>query len=304
VTVLRGWTGWPPGPLHLTFGVFDGVHRGHQDLVRQLADGAHRDGARAVVGTFDTLPQRVLDPNRAPLALTSSDEKAELLTRAGADDVVLWHFDQECSRIEAEDFVSRLLAAGDIRHFVVGPDLVFGHRRAGDVRLLRRVAARRRYSVSEVSPREHGAEAISSTRIRAALVSGDLGHANAMLGREYSVRGTVVSGSGRGRTIGFPTINIETPRERLLPKDGVYAMRVRVQGELVPAAGNLGVRPTFERDGARILEAYLIGRSLDLYDQIVDALFVSYLRGERAFPSAAALREQIAKDVEAVRAAL
>jgi riboflavin kinase/FMN adenylyltransferase len=304
VTVLRGWTGWPPGPLHLTFGVFDGVHRGHQDLVRQLADGAHRDGARAVVGTFDTLPQRVLDPNRAPLALTSSDEKAELLTRAGADDVVLWHFDQEFSRIEAEDFVSRLLAAGDIRHFVVGPDLVFGHRRAGDVRLLRRVAARRRYSVSEVSPREHGAEAISSTRIRAALVSGDLGHANAMLGREYSVRGTVVSGSGRGRTIGFPTINIETPRERLLPKDGVYAMRVRVQGELVPAAGNLGVRPTFERDGARILEAYLIGRSLDLYDQIVDALFVSYLRGERAFPSAAALREQIAKDVEAVRAAL
>lgn len=304
MTVLRGWTGWPPGPLHLTFGVFDGVHRGHQDLVRQLADGAHQDGARAVVGTFDTLPQRVLDPNRAPLALTSSDEKAELLTRAGADDVVLWHFDQEFSRIEAEDFVSRLLAAGDIRHFVVGPDLVFGHRRAGDVRLLRRVAARRRYSVSEVSPREHGAEAISSTRIRAALVSGDLGHANAMLGREYSVRGTVVSGSGRGRTIGFPTINIETPRERLLPKDGVYAMRVRVQGELVPAAGNLGVRPTFERDGARILEAYLIGRSLDLYDQIVDALFVSYLRGERAFPSAAALREQIAKDVEAVRAAL
>jgi riboflavin kinase/FMN adenylyltransferase len=304
MTLLHGWTGWPPGPLHLTFGVFDGVHRGHRDLVRQLLSAARAEGARALVATFDTLPQRVLDPPRAPLALTSADEKVELLLAAGADAVVLWHFDQEFSRIEAEDFASRIADAGDVRHVLVGPDLVFGHRRAGDARLLRRVGARRRYRVSEVSPREHESEPISSTRIRAALLSGGLAEANAMLGREYSVRGTVVSGSGRGRTLGFPTINVETPPDRLLPKDGVYAMRVRVDAELVPAAGNLGVRPTFESDGARVLEAYLIGRSLDLYGRSVDALFVSYIRDERAFPSASALRDQIARDVEAVRAAL
>lgn len=304
MTLLRGWTGWPPGPLHLTFGVFDGVHRGHQDLVRQLVAAARAERARALVATFDTLPQRVLDPARAPLALTSAEEKVERLVEAGADAVVLWHFDEAFSRIEAEDFAIRLAHAGDVRHVLVGPDLVFGHRRAGDVRLLRRVGGRFRYRVSEVSPREHGSAAISSTRIRAALLAGELAEANAMLGREYSVRGTVVTGSGRGRTLGFPTINIETTPDRLLPKDGVYAMRVSVDGELVPAAGNLGVRPTFESDGARILEAYLIGRSLELYGRVVDALFVSYIRDERAFPSAAALRDQIARDVEAVRAAL
>jgi riboflavin kinase/FMN adenylyltransferase len=304
MSVVRGWTGWPRGPLHLTFGVFDGVHRGHQDLVRQLVSSARGDGALALVGTFDPLPERVLDPARARPSLTSAEERVELLLRAGADAVVLWRFDEAFSRIEADDFVERLLGAGDVRHVLVGPDLVFGHRRAGDVRLLRRIGGRRGFAVSEVSPREHHGEPISSTRIRAALLSGDLAEANAMLGREYGIRGTVVKGAGRGRTLGFPTINIETPPDRLLPKDGVYAMRIGVDGEAVPAAGNLGVRPTFETEGARVLEAYLIGRALELYGRSVDAVFVSYLRDERAFPSPAELREQIARDVEAVRAAL
>jgi riboflavin kinase/FMN adenylyltransferase len=303
MTVVRGWEAWPRGALHLTFGVFDGVHRGHRDLVQRLVSGARGARARAVVATFDTHPQRVLDPAASPLLLTSAAEKIDLLRAAGADAVVLWHFDEAFSRIEADDFVGRLAAAGDVRALLIGPDLAFGHRRAGDVRLLRRLSSRYGYAVSEIAPEEHAGEPISSTRIRAALQAGELAEANIMLGREYAVRGTVVRGAGRGRALGFPTINIETPPDRLLPKDGIYAMRVSIGDEVLPAAANLGVRPTFG-DGDRVLEAYLIGRSLDLYGHAVDAHFVARIRDEVAFPSTDALRAQIARDVEAVKAAL
>lgn len=304
VNVVRGWEGWPRGPLHLTFGVFDGVHRGHRELVRQLVQSARGAGAGAAVGTFDTHPERVLHPGRAPLLLTGPEEKVALLHDAGADAVVLWRFDQAFSRITAEDFVRRVVDAGEVRQLVVGPDLAFGHRRGGDVRLLRRLGARYGYDVAEVGPEELRGGAISSTRIREALARGDLAEANAMLGREYGVRGVVVRGAGRGTGLGFPTINIATPPERQLPRDGIYAMRVRIGDELLPAAASLGVRPQFETNGARVLEAYLIGRADDLYAREVEARFVARLRDEAKFATPDALREQMAKDVEAAKAAL
>lgn len=301
---IRGWEGWPRGPLHLTFGVFDGVHRGHRELVRQLIRSARAAGARAVVATFDTHPDRVLHPDRAPLLLTGPEEKAALLRDAGADAVVLWHFDEAFSRVSADDFVRRLAEAGEVRELVVGPDLVFGHKRGGDVRLLRRLGTRYGYGVAEIGPEELGGAAISSTRIREALAGGNVADANAMLGREYGVRGSVVRGAGRGKGLGFPTINIATPPERQLPRDGIYAMRVRIGDEVVPAAASLGLRPQFETDGARALEAYLIGRAADLYGREVEARFVARLRDEAKFASADALREQIAKDVEAAKVVL
>lgn len=297
MTIVRGWAAWPRGPLHLTFGVFDGVHRGHRELVRQLIDAAREAGAKAVVGTFDAHPERILAPERAPLMLTSAEEKVDLLLAAGADVVALWHFDEAFSRITADDFVARVAAAGEVRAIVAGMDLQFGHQRAGDARLLRRLGARYGFTVSEVGPEEHEGRPISSTRIRSALREGEVSAANAMLGREYGIRGRVVRGAGRGRGLGYPTINIRTPLERMLPKDGIYAMRVRLGQELVPAAANLGVRPTFETKGERLLEAYVLDRVTDLYDREVEARFVARIRDERKFDSADELAAQIAKDV-------
>ncbi len=305
MSVVHGWEGWPSRPLHVTFGVFDGVHRGHRALVETLVAGARRDGASALVATFDVHPARVLAPARAPHALTSAEEKTRLLLDAGADAVVLWRFDRDFSRIEAPEFVRRLTRAGEVRHVVAGPDLVFGHDRKGDVGLLRELGPRYGFTVSQAARVTHAGEAISSTRIREALARGDVALANAMLGREYGVTGTVVHGAGRGRGLGYPTINIATPTDRQLPKDGIYAMRVALDGETLPAAANLGVRPTFEQGGPRVLEAYLLeGGDRDLYGRAVEARFVARIRDELRFDSVDALVTQIAKDVEAVRAAL
>lgn len=302
--LLEGWTRWPNGPLHLTFGVFDGVHRGHRALIAELRDGARSAGARAVVGTFDVHPSRVVAPQRAPLALSSAEERVELLMEAGADDVVLWRFDREFASLEATEFVSRLASAGEVRHILAGFDLVFGHDRGGDIGLLRELGPRFGFSVSEGREVVLEGKPISSSRIRAALAEGRIDEAIAMLGREYGVRGTVVHGAGRGRVLGYPTINIATPSDRQLPADGIYAMRIVVSGEVLPAAANLGVRPTFEAAGTRLLEAYLLDIDRDLYGQPVEARFVTRIRDERKFASADELALQIANDVEAVRAAL
>lgn len=302
--ILESWDGWPRDPLHLTFGVFDGVHRGHREVVGELVRGARRSGARAVVGTFDVHPARVLAPLRAPLALSSAPEKVDLLVAAGADDVVLWRFDRAFASLEAEAFVARVAAAGAVRHILVGFDLVFGHARRGNVAVLRELGPRFGFTVSEAREVLHEGAPISSSRIRAALAEGEVQDANAMLGREYGVRGTVVHGAGRGRGLGYPTINIATPSDRQLPADGIYAIRVAVGDEILSAAANLGVRPTFEDAGARLLEAYLLDADRDLYGRLVEARFVRRIRDERRFGSADELTAQIARDVEAVRAAL
>ncbi len=302
--VLHGWTGWPSGPLHLTFGVFDGVHRGHQELVRELVRGARAAGARAVVGTFDVHPARVLAPPHAPLALSSAGEKVELLLASGTDDVVLWRFDRAFSRIEAADFVAKLAAAGEVGHVLAGFDLVFGRERRGNIATLRELGPSHGFTVGEGREVLYEELPISSSRIRAALAAGHVEEANAMLGREYGVRGTVVHGAGRGRGLGYPTINIATPSDRQLPADGIYAMRVVVGGEVLPAAANLGVRPTFETGGARLLEAFLLDVDRDLYGRQVEARFVRRIRDERKFDTIDDLRAQIAKDVEAAHAAL
>jgi riboflavin kinase/FMN adenylyltransferase len=302
--LASGWSGWPKGPLHFTFGAFDGVHRGHRALLDELVRGARRGEARAVVATFDVHPARVVAAQRAPLALSSAEEKVELLVAAGADDVVLWRFDREFASLEATVFVERVARAGEIRHVVAGFDLVFGRDRGGDVRLLRELGPRLGFTVTEAGQLPFDGAPISSSRIRDALAAGRIEEANAMLGREYAVRGTVVHGAGRGRGLGYPTLNIATPSDRQLPADGIYAMRVAVSGAILPAAANLGVRPTFESSGARLLEAYLLDIERDLYGQQVEARFVRRIRDERKFADADELARQISRDIEAVREAL
>ncbi len=303
MTTISDFSDWPRGPLSIAIGVFDGVHIGHQELIRQAADRASRQGGRALAATFDPLPIQALAPGAPPSALSDVEERARLLHEAGATDVVVFHFTKEFAALTADEFVRRLVGAGELRQIFVGEDFQFGRDRGGDVRALAAAGAKYGFEVVVAMPVELGGELVSSTRIRNALLGGDVEAAARSLGRAYSVRGTVVHGAKRGRVLGFPTINLAVPAERLLPRDGIYAMTARVRDLRVEAAASLGVRPTFG-SGARTLEAYLLDWEGNVYGDTIVAAFVKRLRDELRFASAAELTEQIARDVEATRAAL
>lgn len=301
--VLSDFNGWPQGPIAIAIGVFDGVHVGHQALIRQTAEGAKQLGGRSLAATFDPLPIQALAPGAPPSALSDVDDRVRLLHAGGAEDVVVFHFTRDFAALPANEFVRRLVGAGQVRRIFVGEDFQFGHARGGNVRALAAAGVRHGFDVVVASPVMEGGEVVSSTRIRNALLVGDVTGAAVLLGRPYSVRGTVVHGEKRGRELGFPTINLSVPPQRLLPRDGIYAMTVRVRHEEVVAAASLGVRPTFG-GGDRGLEAYLLDWEGDVYGETIEAAFVKRLRDELRFASAAELTEQIARDVEATRAAL
>jgi riboflavin kinase/FMN adenylyltransferase len=290
--------------LAIAIGVFDGVHIGHQALIRQTAERAKKQGGRALAATFDPLPIQALAPGAPPSALSDVGERIELLHSAGADDVVVFHFTREFAALSADEFVRRLAAAGEIRQILVGEDFQFGHDRGGNVATLAAAGKLPGFEVIVASPVKLDGEIVSSTRIRNALLAGDVESAARLLGRPYAVRGTVVHGDKRGRALGFPTLNLAVPRRRLLPRDGIYAMWATVNDARVPAAASLGVRPTFGDGGDRLLEAYLLDWSGDAYGDSVEAEFIERLRDELRFASAAELSAQIARDVEATRAAL
>jgi riboflavin kinase/FMN adenylyltransferase len=302
VSVLSDFTGWPRGPLSMAIGVFDGVHVGHQALIRQTAEGAKQHSGRALAATFDPLPIQALAPGAPPSALTDVEARARLLHEAGASDVVVFHFTKEFATLSADEFIRRLAAAGEVRQIFVGEDFQFGHERGGNVRVLAAAGPKYGFDVVVAKPVKRGGEVVSSTRIRNALLAGDVEDAARLLSRPYSVRGTVVHGAKRGRELGFPTINLAVPSERLLPRDGIYAMSVRVRDEDVAAAASLGVRPTFG-GGDRTFEAYLLDWEGDVYGERIEAAFVERLRDELRFASAAELSAQIARDVEATRIA-
>ncbi len=303
MSVLHDFADWPRGPLSIAIGVFDGVHIGHQTLIRQTAEGARQLGGRALAATFDPLPIQALAPGAPPSALSDVDDRVRLLHAAGADEVVVFHFTKEFAALAADEFLRRLVGAGEVRRVFVGEDFQFGHDRGGNVRTLAAAGAKHGFEVVVARPVTEGGEVVSSTRIRNALLAGDVTGAARLLGRPYSVRGTVVHGDKRGRALGFPTINLSVPPHRLLPRDGIYAMTVRVRDEEVAAAASLGVRPTFG-GGDRTLEAFLLDWKGDVYGDTIEAAFVKRLRDELRFASAEELTEQIARDVEATRAAL
>jgi riboflavin kinase/FMN adenylyltransferase len=302
VSVLSDFTAWPRGPLSIAIGVFDGVHVGHQALIKQTAEGAKQQRGRALAATFDPLPIQALAPGAPPSALSDVDDRVSLLHAAGATDVVIFHFTKEFAALSADEFTRRLAGAGEVRQIFVGEDFQFGHDRGGNVRTLVAAGPKFGFEVVVATPVKQGGEVVSSTRIRNALLAGDVEKAAHLLGRPYGVRGTVVHGAKRGRELGFPTINLAVPPERLLPRDGIYAMSVRVRDEEVAAAASLGVRPTFG-GGDRTLEAYLLDWNGDVYGDTIEAAFVKHLRDELRFANATELSEQIARDVEETRRA-
>lgn len=303
MSLLHDLTGWPPGRLDLAIGVFDGVHVGHQALVRAAAAGATAAGGTAMAATFDPLPIQVLAPGAPPSALSDIDERVALLHDAGAAAVVVFAFNAGFAMLAPEEFARRLAAAGEVRRVYVGADFQFGRERSGDVRSLTDLGRQLGFTVEVVPAVTLDGAVVSSTRIRNALLAGDVGGAARLLGRPYAVTGVVEHGDARGRALGYPTINLGVAPDRLLPRDGIYAMWAQVNGRRVRAAASLGVRPTFG-GGERRLEAHLLDWSGDVYGDTVRAEFVLRLRDELRFASAAELAEQIGRDIQAARDAL
>lgn len=303
MSVLQDFTGWPRGPLSIAIGVFDGVHLGHQALVRQTAAYAKQHGGRPLATTFDPLPIQVLAPGAPPTALSDTDDRVRLLHEAGASDVIVFRFTKAFAAQDADEFVRRLAGAGDVRQILVGEDFRFGRDRRGDVRTLIAAGPNHGYEVIVPTTVKLDGGVVSSTRVRNALIAGDIEGAARLLGRAYRVRGAVVHGAKRGRALGFPTINLSVAPQRLLPRDGIYVMSLRVGDEEVGAAASIGVRPTFG-GGDRTLEAYLIDWEGDVYGDTIEATFLKRLRDELRFESPEELSTQIARDVEAARAAL
>jgi riboflavin kinase/FMN adenylyltransferase len=301
----------PESGTAVTIGAFDGVHRGHRAVIASLRQVAHERGLQTAVVTFDRHPASVVRPESAPLLLTDLDQKLELLAECGVDYTLVVHFDEVRAKESASDFVEEVLVGClDARSVAVGEDFHFGHRRSGDVALLRTMGADLGFDV--VGHRlvglaeQAGAVPVSSTRIRAALAAGDLELANEMLGRPHEVRGIVGRGDGRARELGFRTANLIVPDAICLPADGVYAgWYVTPDGAVRPSAINLGRRPTFYDHADRsLLEAHLLDVDLDLYDQPARVRFVRRLRDELKFDSVEALVDQMGRDVAQTRALL
>ena len=302
-SVHRDFEDWPRGPLHVAIGVFDGVHLGHRALVGAIAERARADRGVALAATFDPLPIEALAPGAPPSALSDVDERCALLGESGADAVAVLRFTPEFAALAPEEFGRRLASAGDVRDVLVGQDFQFGRDRSGDVGTLASLGARLGFRVDIAKAVTLDGRIVSSTRIRNALLAGDVTLAARLLGRPYAVTGAVERGDRRGRALGFPTVNLGVPSHRLLPRDGIYAMWATVNGERVAAAASLGVRPTFGA-GERRLEAYLLDWSGEVYGDHVRAEFVKRLRDELRFASARELALQIARDVDETRAAL
>ena len=282
----------------LTIGVFDGVHRGHQEIIRQLTAGAYANGAPAVVLTFAPHPAIVL-AGRDIKSLTTPDERAEILFSLGIDDVVSIQFTRELAEHSAEDFMADLKYHLGLKKLLIGYDFALGKGRAGNFERLTQIGMDLGYDVSAVEAIRLNGEIISSTLIRQQIAHGALAFAADKLGRYYSVAGPVIPGDGRGHTIGIPTANIDVPAEKVIPLNGVYACWGLVDGKRHRAVVNIGVRPTFTGgDVIPRVEAHLLEYSSDLYGKTVTLEFIERLRGEQKFPSVDALVTQIRNDIE------
>ncbi len=297
--------GRPAGGVCLALGMFDGVHVGHRHLVGVALDDARRLGVPAIVVTFDPHPLRVVRPERAPRLLQTVAERIRSLAALGPDAVYLVRFDAALSRVGGADYIRSLADAfGCLRSITVGKGFQFGHDRSGDVPLLRHLGTDLGFSVNGVEPVQIDGEPVSSTRVRTALRDGRIDDVARLLGRPYSISGTVVHGDHRGRTLGFPTANVGVA-DRELPPFGVYPARVVLDGIRHEAVLNLGSRPTLDANATTPrLEVHLIGFDGDLYGRGIEVEFGARLRPEQRFESLDALRARIARDVADALAAL
>ena len=281
----------------VAIGNFDGVHLGHARLVERLHVMAQRVGGPAVVFTFDPPPTRILRPEAAPEPLIWVERKVEILAEMGVDAMLVYPTDKTLLQMEARQFFNHVVRERlDAKAMVEGPNFFFGHNRSGNVEVLRDFCTASDMPFEVATPVEIAGQIVSSSRIRHLVASGNVAEARQMLGRPYRIRGVVVRGAGRGRTLGFPTANIGQT-DTLLPGLGVFATRVRVENAWYPAAPSLGPNSTFGEGGTKI-EAYLIGFDRMIYDQPIEVDFLTQLREIKRFASVDALVTQMAHDVK------
>lgn len=289
-----------PAPTVLTVGTFDGVHRGHRAVIDEVRRVARERGLRSMIVTFEPHPLQVVRPQSAPRLLTSSEEKLELLRATGVDEVVTLEFTAELSRFSPKAFVEDILIARfGMRHLVTGYDHGLGRGRSGNVEALRELGRELGFEVDVVPALYIDDAPISSTRIRKALECGDVVSAAVGLGRPFSLRGRVVRGEGRGRELGVPTANLDVQNgHKLLPREGIYAVRARVGERTLDGVLHLGPRPTFA-GAAPTVELHLFDFDGDLYGATVDVAFCGRIRDIVAFPTVerlvVAMREDIAR---------
>ncbi len=291
----------------LTIGAYDGVHEGHKAVIAAMRALAAERGLQSAVVTFEPHPALVLRPESAPKLLTDLEQKLELLEACGVDTVVVVPFDHERAIESAEDFVTGVLVGClEARAVVVGHDFHFGKNRAGNVDVLTKLGIEHDFDVEGIQllPRPDGkVESVSSTAIRRALAGGEVRTAATLLGRNHEIRGTVVGGDQRGRTIGFPTANVALPLERAKPADAVYAAwYIRPDGSRHAAAVNVGKRPTFYQEAEHsLVEAHLIDFDGDLYGEHARVQFVELIRSEQRFDGIEALKDQLDLDIAKAR---
>ena len=290
---------WPTPVLAL--GNFDGLHRGHMKIIDRVRQRAgERQGTPAAM-TFDPHPPRVLRPDKAPALLMTREQKIEALRRSGMQGLAFVNFTRELSLWDPETFVRTVLVEWlHVSEVWVGANFLFGHQRAGTFTVLRSLGSRYGFRAEKIDPVRYKDFVVSSTRVRRLVSEGRVDEAAALLGHHYFVDGRVVRGAGRGRSIGVPTANLASPND-LVPPAGVYATLAAVDGIVLPAVTNIGLRPTFGDVEAPVIETHLLDTERDLYDRTVRLLFVQRLRDERQFPDVDALRAQIDADIRSAR---
>lgn len=291
-----------PGPLFLAIGVFDGVHLGHQAVISTSAEHARVSKGTPVVVTFDPHPEKILRPEKAPHLLTATPHKIALIRTFGVRHLLIITFDRQFAATEPEDFVEWLVQhSKPLREICVGHEWSFGKNRRGNLELLTQLGAKFDFNVVGFPPVTVNGEIVSSTTIRRAVETGDFKKAAAMLGREYTILGTVVHGDDLGKKIGFPTANLSAHSEQF-PPNGVYFAEAILNGERLPGVVNLGLRPTMSSGKSdRVLEIHLLDFESDIYGKDLQLRFVRYLRPEKKFENVDALVQQIKRDVQQAR---
>ena len=286
----------------LTIGVFDGVHRGHRRLLQRLTELAGTSYAPAVL-TFINHPLTVLRPGAEIGCITPPEAKIKLIRDQGIDLVVGLDFTPELAQVTAEEFTSVLVEEMHMKGLVVGPDSAIGRDRRGDIDFLKQRGEQIGFWVESVEPVVFEGELVKSRRIRSALAEGDVYGGARLMGRKFSLQGTVVAGHRRGRTLGFPTANLDLAPGLALPGDGIYATWAIIDGERFPSATSIGVRPTFDLT-ERLVEVFIIDFNADIYGKQMDVEFVTKVRDQETFSGIDALIEQMGRDVDNCRATL
>lgn len=289
-------------PTLLTIGKFDGFHRGHQLLIRTAIERSHQCNCCSAVMTFEPHPATIIHPDWELKLLIDLEERIELIRQLNPDILIVAPFTRETMQTSAYDYMHQICSAVPLRELWVGGNFYIGHKREGDIPRLIEIGQELGYTVSSVSPLRIGNEPVSSSRVRRVLSEGKVEEANELLGRPFRLRGVVVEGDKRGRSIGFPTANLDIAQVYVRPASGVYACVTFVEDEdmSIPSVVNVGVRPTFGGE-VQTVESHLLDWEGTLYDKTVQVVFLHRLRGEHRFDGVEDLRAQIARDAARAR---